>query len=107
MIGLTQAPVQGIRVGGEALRVNRAVVQMGEEKQLTYYWFMQGGRVVTSEGLIRWYIFWDALTRNRSDGALVRLMTPMAPGENEQNADTRLAEFSREAVKYLPAYVPN
>lgn len=107
MVGLAEHDVAGVSVNGVPLRVNRAVIQLGEQKQLVYYWFQQRGRVIANEYLVKWFIFWDALTRNRSDGSLVRLITPLAAGEDEQKGDERLTDFSREVVKYLPEYVPN
>jgi len=74
---LTERDIQAAPGGGRPLRVNRALIQKGEEKQLVYYWFQQRGRMLTNEYMVKWYLFWDALTRNRTDGALVRLITPV------------------------------
>ena len=51
--------VPNVRPDGSALRVNRAVISMGEQRQLVYYWFAQRGRNLTNEYLVKWYIFWD------------------------------------------------
>lgn len=91
---------------GELLRVNRVVIQMGEVKQLVYYWFPQRGRNVTDEYVLKWYVFWDSLTMNRSDGALVRLTTVVQPGEEIVNADERLFEFAKHLTSFLPNYIP-
>ena len=63
------------RADGQPLPVNRVIIGLGDDRQLVYYWFAQRGRMLTNEYLVKWYIFWDALTRNRTDGALVRLTT--------------------------------
>ena len=107
MKGLAAHEVAGVSINGHPLRVNRSIIQMGEQRQLVYYWFQERGRILTNEYLVKWFIFWDALTRNRSDGSLVRIITPLATGESDKKGDARLAEFAKEAVKYLPAYVPN
>lgn len=91
---------------GATLTVNRAIVEHGSERELMYYWFQQRGRVVTNEYLVKWYIFWDALTRNRSDGAMVRLMTPLPPGA-EAAGDRDLSEFAGLLAGPLSRYVPN
>jgi exosortase D (VPLPA-CTERM-specific) len=91
---------------GTTLTVNRAIVEHGSERELMYYWFQQRGRVVTNEYLVKWYIFWDALTRNRSDGAMVRLMTPLPPGA-EAAGDRALSEFAGLLAGPLSRYVPN
>lgn len=107
MKGLAEHEVAGVNINGIPLRVNRAIIQLGEQRQLVYYWFQQRGRIITNEYLVKWFIFWDALTRNRSDGSLVRIITPLAPGESEASGDARLVEFSKGVVQRLPEFVPN
>ena len=80
-------PLADVAIGGQPLRVNRALIQYGPQRQLVYYWFQQRGRVITNEYLVKWYLFWDSLTRNRSDGALVRLTVPLPEGSVEAQAD--------------------
>ncbi|BAV33902.1 EpsI [Sulfuricaulis limicola] len=92
---------------GEPLMVNRVVIQHGDQKQLVYYWFQQRGRNITSEYLVKWYIFWDSLMKNRTDGALVRLVSPIMPNEDIADADRRLAEFTRQISEPLRAYIPD
>jgi exosortase D (VPLPA-CTERM-specific) len=92
---------------GKALRVNRAIVQHGAERQLVYYWFQERGRTITNEYLVKWFLFEDALLRNRTDGALVRLTTPLRPGESAAAADARLGQFVNDVQPALTAYLPN
>jgi exosortase D (VPLPA-CTERM-specific) len=89
------------------LAVNRAVIEHGAERQLMYYWFQQRGRVLTNEYLVKWYIFQDAVTRKRTDGALVRLITPIPPGTDEREADRELTQFAGNLFADLNRYVPN
>jgi exosortase D (VPLPA-CTERM-specific) len=100
----TMLPVE---VGGRPLEVNRVVIRRGDSAQLVYYWFQQRGRTITSEYLVKWYIFVDSLLRNRSDGAMVRLVTPLAKGEDMARADQRLIDFAASVSRELPKYVPN
>ena len=97
--------VSDARPGGGALRVNRAVMSLGTERQLVYYWFQQRGRIITNEYLVKWFLFWDSLTRNRSDGAMVRLIAPVHAG-GEAQADATLQEFARAVEAQLPRYLP-
>ena len=92
---------------GQPLRVNRALIQKGNNSQLVYYWFQQRGRVITNEYLVKWYLFWDALTRNRTDGALVRLVTSVDRGGNIEEADRQLGSFATTVAARLTDYVPN
>ena len=102
----TQRDIEGVSVAGHPLRVNRLVIEMGETKQLVYYWFQQRGRVITNEYLVKWYLFWDALTRNRTDGSLVRLTTSLQPGEDLAQADAQLSAFAKAVNPELMKYIP-
>ena len=88
------------------LQVNRAVIAKGDLRQVVYYWFAQRGRNITNEYWVKWFLFWDGLTRNRTDGALVRLVTPLEKNEAPDNADKRLAEFVREIYPRLDNHLP-
>ncbi len=101
-----QRTLPGITVGGRELRTNRAVMAYGNNKQLVYYWFQQRGRIITNEYLVKWYLFWDALTRNRSDGAMIRLITPIPAGATAR-ADAELQEFARALAPRLDRYLPD
>ena len=92
---------------GKPLEVNRALIQMGESRQLVYYWFQQRGRNITNEYLAKWYLFWDSLTRNRTDGALVRVIARVNENEEVAAAEKRLSGFMRESNKLLQSYIPD
>lgn len=104
---LTQTEFSEIkRSNGQALRVNRAVIQKGDFKNVVYYWFDGRGRNITNEYLAKWFIFWDSLTRSRSDGALMRVVTAASSEEDIAEADQRLQQFLRDFYPLIPAYVP-
>lgn len=103
---LSRAELPGIRPDGLALPVNRMVIGRGSDKALVYYWFVQRGRYVTSEYAVKFYNFWDGLTRNRTDGALVRVMTPLPAGTSVEEADRQLAEFIRAVEPKVYYHLP-
>jgi exosortase D (VPLPA-CTERM-specific) len=103
---LSQVPIDGVHWGGKPFLVNRVVIRKGEYTQLVYYWFQQRGRNLTNEYLVKWYLFWDALTRNRTDGALVRLTTLITPNESLTQVEGRLHEFAQLVLSPLGEYVP-
>jgi exosortase D (VPLPA-CTERM-specific) len=102
----TQTELGGVEVEGSPVRVNRLLIEKGETQQLVYYWFQQRGRVITNEYLVKWYLFWDALTRNRSDGALVRLTTVVDSPAELEAATERLREVTQAVAGELDKYVP-
>ncbi|MFH1674831.1 MAG: exosortase C-terminal domain/associated protein EpsI [Pseudomonadota bacterium] len=87
-------------------RVNRVYMKKQDARQLCYYWFPQRGRVLTNAYQLKMYAFWDALTKKRTDGALVRLITPVFESEESGQADTRLQAFVRLIVPVLAEYIP-
>ena len=95
-----------ITVDGDPLELNRAVIQKGESKQLVYYWFQQHGRTLTNEYLVKWYLFYDSLIMNRTDGALIRLVTSVGKTEDIEKADQRLQAFMKQLVPELQGYIP-
>jgi EpsI family protein len=98
--------VTNVGPSGEEIKVNRAVIAQGDIRQLVYFWFVERGRVQTNEYAVKWQIFWDALTMNRTDGALVRVTTFVPNVLHLPEADARLAEFVRVLDPKLAYYLP-
>lgn len=98
--------IPGVRPDGQDLQVNQLIISTGQARQLVNYWFMQRGRYLTNEYAVKWYIFWDSLTRRRTDGALVRLITPLPEQGGEAEASARLAEVIRLAEPRLYYHIP-
>jgi EpsI family protein len=91
---------------GSAFPVNRYVVAKGEDRQLVLYWFQAHGRAVASEYWAKYYLVSDSMRMNRSDGGLVRLMTPMLDGESADAAQTRLMKLGSQFIPLLDRYIP-
>lgn len=89
------------------LPINRIVIKKEDNTQLVYYWFQQRGRRLANEYLMKWYLFKDALLLNRTDGALVRITTPVGQHESIADADSRLKAFAIELEPVLPKFIPN
>jgi exosortase D (VPLPA-CTERM-specific) len=104
---LAPAAVPNVLPDGGGMTVNRVEIAQGEARQLVYYWFAQRGRILTNEYAVKWFIFWDGLTRNRTDGALVRLATYVSDESGIPAADARLQEFMRAADPKLVFYLPD
>jgi len=98
--------IPGANIDNVPLVVNRLVIEKGENKQLVYYWFQQRGRIITNEYMMKWYLFWDAMTKSRTDGALIRLTTMLNPGQDIAIADERLESFAKEISPIITDYVP-
>ncbi|WP_136637812.1 VPLPA-CTERM-specific exosortase XrtD [Pseudooceanicola onchidii] len=89
-----------------SFEVNRAVIQNGTTQQLVYYWFEQRGKRMTNDFKAKLSVLKDGFTRGRTDGALVRFVTPIAPGESEALAEARLQKLMERGLSRLPQYLP-
>jgi EpsI family protein len=94
------------RPDGSSFPVNRYVVSKGGDRQLVLYWFQAHGRAVASEYWAKYYLIADSISMNRSDGALVRLMSPMLPGESPDAAQARVMNLGSQVLPMLDGYVP-
>jgi exosortase D (VPLPA-CTERM-specific) len=107
IVDLSEVGIANVAVNGVPLRANRAIIRRADEEQVVYYWFQQRGRIITNEYWVKWYLLRDALTANRTDGALVRLAAAVPANADRAQADRTLAEFSRAIAPRLAGFIPN
>jgi EpsI family protein len=93
--------------GAGALSVNRAIIQKGNDKALVYYWFQGRGRIEYSEFAVKLHLMSDAMLRQRTDGALVRLVTPIRANEQVAASEQRLQSFLTKLRPQLTPYLPD
>ncbi len=86
--------------------VNRAIIQKGETRMMVYYWFEQKGRKIAWDMAAKYWLLVDGIRTGRTDGALVRLTTPILRGESDAVADARLLEVLRATTEPLPRFIP-
>jgi EpsI family protein len=91
--------------GASMFEANRYIIQKGGERQLLIYWYQGRGRAVASEYWGKIYTVLDSMRRRRSDGAMVRVMTPV--GRSEQAALDAATDLAAQVAPQLPAYVPD
>ena len=91
--------------GGHNIVVNEYVIQRDQDKQLVFYWYQGRGRVIASEYAGKFWMVADAIRRNRTDGALVRVVTPMNDGA--ERAHIRLVDFTQTLFPSLHELIPN
>ena len=86
--------------------VNRAIIQKGLSKQLVYYWFEQRGKRMTGDYSAKISVLVDSIALGRTDGALIRFVTPITMGETEAQAEARLLRLMQPVLQRLPRFVP-
>lgn len=86
--------------------VNKFIVENGTYKQVVLYWYQQsGGRVVTNEYLGRVFLVLDALTKNRTDAALIRVSIPIL--DSAQESYELGVQFLKSAYPELMEFLPH
>ncbi len=94
-------------VNGKPHRVGEYIVANGEAREFVIYWYQAHGRSVANEFMAKIYMVMDAIRMNRTDGALVRVITPIAPGEEVSDAKKRAEEFTMRLTPMLPRFIPD
>jgi EpsI family protein len=92
--------------GRTPFEVNRYVIAKGDERQLVLYWYWAHNRAEASEYWAKFYLVTDSIRLNRSDGSLVRVITPLPQGETTEAAQQRLLSFAGNVVPQLDRYIP-
>jgi EpsI family protein len=92
---------------GKSHRVGEYIIGDGEMRQFVIYWYQAHGRSVANEYLAKMYLVTDAMKMNRTDGALVRVITPIAPNEDTAAAKTRAEAFVAQLAPELPRFIPD
>ncbi len=93
--------------GGRSYRVGDYIITDGTNRQEVLYWYRAHGRSIASDYRAKLYMLLDAIRYNRTDGALIRVITPVVPGEAADTAHARVAAFAGDIATMLPAYVPD
>lgn len=90
----------------EPFQVNRYIVQKDFNRVLVLYWYQSQGRVLASEYAAKLYLIWDAIRKNRTDGALVRVVSHVV-GNDEGAALERAKDFVQQIFPQLENYLPS
>lgn len=88
-------------------RVGEYIISNGEYRQFVIYWYQEHGRSIPNEYLARMFLVTDAMRSNRTDGGLVRVITPIDPRESTSEARARAEAFTAQLVPMVPRFIPN
>ena len=78
--------------------INRYVVEHGDEKSVTLYWYHSHNRVIASELSAKFWLVADSIRYHRSDTALIRVIVPVRNGD--------VASASNTGVQFVQAVFP-
>ena len=92
---------------GRPYPVGEYLIGNAGQKQVVLYWYLAHGRSVASDYLAKAYMMLDAVRWNRTDGALVRIVTPVGQNESLEFAQQRAVQFAGQVTPLLPRFIPN
>jgi len=104
-------PVEATRIAIDlptphlTITVNRYVIQKDRSIQVVLYWYQTHGMAIASEVDAKIELVRGAITRNRTDGALVRVSSLVAG--SPQDTTDRLVEYVRRIYPVLPEFLPD
>ena len=107
--GHTALTVTDTAGASRPITVNQFVIQKGLDRLIVLYWYQSHGRVIASEYTSKIYMVYDAMRLNRTDGALVRVITPITGSStaDEDAAAQRAAAFVQGLFPSLSGVLPS
>jgi len=95
-------------LSNRGIQINRITVEKGLNRAIVLYWYQAHGRIVASEYWGRLYTVLDAMRINRTDGAIVRVVTNIAGAEKEAEAaaENDSINFVKSIYPLLWRYLP-
>jgi EpsI family protein len=92
---------------GKTSSVGEYLITNGSATEEVLYWYQMQGLRIASDYKAKLYTLADSIRYGRTDAALVRVITPVAPGEDRLQAHNRVVAFAEQLSPLLPAYIPN
>ena len=86
------------------ITVNRYLIQKDRNQQVVLYWYQSQGETIAGEVPARIAMVKSALVRNRTDGAIVRVMSPTYGSARETSE--RLVAYVQAMYPILKDYLP-
>jgi len=100
---IVRYPVPG---SAEGIEVNQYIVQKGDSKNVVVYWYQSHGRVVASEYKAKFFVMADAIAKNRTDTALVKVIAPVS-NDDVPGAIAMAQRFVATSFPSITAALPN
>ena len=87
------------------INVIKLIISKESQKQVVLYWFQSRGRYISSEYYQKLYLIWDAISKNRTDGSFVRLISSVSHNDVDYTTES-LKKFAVEIIPILDEYIP-
>jgi exosortase D (VPLPA-CTERM-specific) len=89
---------------GKSFNANKFFIENGTKREIMVYWYAGRGRANASEYTDKFFTIIDSVTKQRSDGAMIRILIPAG---NDENLATQAAlDLSSQIADSISAFVP-
>jgi EpsI family protein len=91
------------------ISVNYYLIEKGLNRHVVLYWYQSHGRVVANEYRSKVLMVLDAMRLNRTDAALVRVVSPVITqgGITQEDATRLTVEFVQKSFPLLERFLPS
>jgi len=106
---ITETSLDDITLKGNAskkIKVIKLLLEKDNQKQVVFYWYQSNGRFISSEYSQRIYMVIDSITKHRTDGSFIRLISPVI-NNDEEMAVKHLKDFTAQLIPILKDYIPS
>lgn len=83
------------------------LIRNGSTRMEVLYWYRSRGQDIASDYKAKWHLMVQAVHDGRTDGSLIRVMTPIADSETQQQARARVLGFVQSLDPKLNAFLPD
>ena len=87
------------------ITVNRYLIQKDQEQLLVFYWYQSQGQAIAGEVAAKVQMVKNSITRRRTDGALVRVLSPIYG--NVQTTSDLVVGYLQHLYPVLGEYLPD
>jgi EpsI family protein len=92
-------------VGARQIEVNHYIVANRDDRSDVMYWYQSRDRVVASEYKAKLFVMADSIRYNRTDTALIRVITPITNGRDEPSKVNNI-DFVRAVFPMIRGFLP-
>ena len=94
-----------MELGGETVKLVRAVYAMGEQRELIYYWFDMRGQTMSDEYSLKLAEIKGSMLHSRRDQSFIRIS--VQAGNNVEAAQERIEDFLRDFYPMIREFLPS
>jgi EpsI family protein len=90
---------------GRSFKANMYIIENGIYRDVMIYWYQGRGHTEASEYRDKFNTIWDSVTRRRSDGAMVRVMTDV--GGDQPASIAAATDLAARLAEKLSPFIPD